>query len=79
MRFFFRSRQFKIILAVAAALIAVSVAFAVIGGRMSPQADIIGTVTAPFRSLAAKISGGISEFVSIYTEGEKLSLENAEL
>ena len=79
MRFFFRSRQFKIILAVAVALIAVSVAFAVIGGRMSPQADIIGTVTAPFRSLAAKISGGISEFVSIYTEGEKLSLENAEL
>ena len=79
MRFFFRSRKFKIILAVLAALIAVSVACAVIGGRMSPQADIAGTLTAPFRAVATKISGGISDFVGAYTDGEKLSLENAEL
>lgn len=79
MRFFFRSRKFKIILAVAAALIAVSVACAVIGGKMSPQANIAGTVTAPFRALATKISDGISDFVGAYTEGEELSLKNAEL
>ena len=46
MRFFFRSRGFKIIVAVAAALIAVSVIFAFVGSRMSPQADIMGTLTA---------------------------------
>lgn len=79
MRFFFRSRKFKIILAVLAALIAVSVACAVIGGKMSPQANIAGTVTAPFRALAAKISSGISDFVGAYTEGDRLALENAEL
>ncbi len=79
MRFFFRSRQFKIILAVTAALIAVSAACIIAGGRMSPQSDILGTITAPFRSLATKISNGVSEFVAIYTEGEELSLKNAEL
>lgn len=79
MRFFFRSRKFKIILAVCAALIAVSVACTVVGGRMSPQADIAGTITAPFKALATKLSNGISDFIGAYTEGEKLSLENAEL
>lgn len=79
MRFFFRSRKFKIILAILAALIAISVACAVVGGKMAPQANIAGTVTAPFRALATKISGGISDFIGAYTKGEKLSLENAEL
>lgn len=79
MRFFFRSRKFKIILAVLAVLIAVSVVFAAIGGKMSPQADIAGTISAPFRALATRISDGISNFVGTYTEGERLSLENAEL
>lgn len=79
MRFFFRSRQFKIILSIAVILIAVSIAFAVIGGRMSPQSDIAGTVTAPFRSIAEKISVSIGDFVSAYTNGEKLALENADL
>ena len=46
---------------------------------MAPQANIAGTVTAPFRALATKISGGISDFIGAYTKGEKLSLENAEL
>lgn len=79
MRFFFRSRKFKIILAIVAMLIAVSVVFAAIGGKMSPQADIAGTISAPFRALATRISDGISNFVGTYTEGERLSLENAEL
>lgn len=63
MRFFFRSRKFKIILAVFAALVAVSVVCAVIGGTMAPQANIIGTITAPFRSLATSISGAVSDFI----------------
>lgn len=79
MRFFFRSRKFKIILAVIAVLAAVSVACAVIGGTMAPQANILGTITAPFRSLAASISGAVSDFIETYTKGEELSLKNAEL
>ena len=79
MRFFFRSCQFKIIAAVFAALIVIAAVTAAVGGRMSPGANIFGTVTAPFRSLASKISGGISSFVEVYTEGEKLNIKNAEL
>ncbi|MEE1330497.1 MAG: hypothetical protein U0K18_04740, partial [Acutalibacteraceae bacterium] len=79
MRFFFRSRQFKVIAAVILILIIVSAVTAFVGGRMSPQADVVGTITAPFRSVASKISSGISDFVGAYTEGEKLSVENAEL
>lgn len=79
MRFFFRSRQFKIIAAIFAALIVIAAVTAAVGGRMSPGANIFGTVTAPFRSLASKISGGISSFVEVYTEGEKLNIKNAEL
>ena len=79
MRFFFRSRGFKIIVAVAAALIAVSVIFAFVGSRMSPQADIMGTLTAPFRSAAEKVTGAVSDFINAYSNGEQLALENAEL
>lgn len=79
MRFFFRSRQFKIIIAVFLIVIAVSVTFALIGTRMSPQTDIAGTIAAPFRTLATGASNIISDFIGAYNDGNKLMLENAEL
>ena len=79
MRFFFLSRQFKIILAVALSLIAVAVISTVIGLTMSPGANLIATVTAPFRLAATKLSGAVSDFVTAYQEGEQLMIENAEL
>ncbi|MBR7133703.1 MAG: rod shape-determining protein MreC [Clostridia bacterium] len=79
MRFFFRSRQFKIILLTVIVFIALSVIFALIGSRISPQADIMGTVTAPFRAAFTKISNGVSDFVSTYTAGNEMELKNAEL
>lgn len=79
MRFFFRSKQFKIILSILIALIAVSVIFSIIGSQLSPQANIVGTITAPFRSAVNGIWNGIEDFVSAYRDGNKLMLENAEL
>ena len=79
MRFFFRSRQFKIIVAVVTALIALSVLFALIGGSMTPGANIIASITAPFRSVATTVSEFASDFFSAYRDGEKLIQENAEL
>ena len=70
---------YAVLSAVFAALIVIAAVTAAVGGRMSPGANIFGTVTAPFRSLASKISGGISSFVEVYTEGEKLNIKNAEL
>lgn len=79
MRFFFRSRQFKIILLITVILIIISAVCAVIGSRMSPQSDIAGTLTAPFRSAVTKISNTVADFVSDYSDGEKLRLQNADL
>ena len=79
MRFFFASRQFKVILCVVLSLIAVSVLCIVIGGRISPQSDILGTVAAPFRAAGEKISGAVSDFVATINEGNDAMVKNAEL
>ncbi len=79
MRFFLRSRQFKIILAVLCAIIIFTTCFALIGRRMSPQTDIASTISAPFRSLFTSISGIVTDFFHNYNDGSKLSLENSEL
>ncbi len=79
MRFFFRSRQFKIIAIILVGLIALSVIFGAIGGNIAPQANIAGAIAAPFQKLAASISNGISDFFKVYSDGNELLLENAEL
>lgn len=79
MRFFFRSKQFKVILSVVLVLAIVAVACIIIGGRISPQADLGGTILAPFRTAYTKISQGISDIFAAYTEGSDALVENAEL
>lgn len=66
-------------MAVISVLLVVSIAFGVIGGRIAPQADLLGSIAAPFQSLGSKISNGISDFVSAYTKGDEIMLENAAL
>ncbi len=79
MRFFFKSRQFKIIVAVFCTVVIASLTFGIIGSKMAPHTDIAGIIAAPFRSLAAKIKNGISDISSAYNDGNSLMLENAEL
>ncbi len=79
MRFFLRSRQFKIILAIFCAVVLLTVSFALIGKRMSPQTDIGSMIASPFRVAFTRVSNVISDFFDNYNNGNKLSLENAEL
>ena len=79
MRFFFRSRQFKIILAVTLCLLVIGIVSALFGSRLSPQSDLIGTVTAPFRTAFVKISQGVEDFFSSFTEGNEALIRNSEL
>lgn len=79
MRFFFRSRQFKIIAVIFVLIIALAAVVAFAGGRIAPHADIAGTVAAPFQRLASGISGFFSDTARAYTDGNKMLLENAEL
>lgn len=79
MRFFFLSKQFKIIVVIVVALVAISVFSMLLGSRISPQSDILGTLTAPFKAAVTEVSNSISDFVSIYTEGNEAMLKNTEL
>ncbi len=79
MRFFFRSKQFKIIVAIFLIVVLLTTIFALVGRRMSPQTDIAGTLSAPFRSAATNISNAITDFLKAYRDGNELSLENTEL
>ncbi len=79
MRFFFRSRQFKVIISIILCLITVSVLCFFIGGRLSPQSDILGTVAAPFREAFTYISNSISDFSTALKDGNEAMLQNAEL
>ncbi len=79
MRFFLRSRQFKIILAVFCAVVLLTASFAIFAKRMSPQTDIAGTVAAPFRSFFTSVSNIVTDFFETYNSGSELSLENSEL
>ena len=79
MRFFFRSKQFKIILAVTLALIVVSVSCIMLGGRISPQANLAGTLIAPFRTAFSAISNGVEDFFSALSDGNATLIKNAEL
>lgn len=79
MRFFFRSKQFKIILAIFLSLVTVSVVFSIIGSQISPQSNIAGTLTAPLRSAVTSISNTVSDFFKSVSESNEIMLENTEL
>ncbi len=79
MRFFFRSRQFKIILTVAAGILALCIITGVVGGAIAPHSSVLGTVTAPFVSLAQEISDGVKGIVNTYKSGNELMFKNDEL
>ncbi len=79
MRFFFRSRQFKVILTILIALITLSVIFSIIGKSISPQSNIVGTITAPIRSAASAISTAFSNFSKNLDSNNQAMLQNTEL
>lgn len=79
MRFFLRSRRFKIICAVTAALLIVSIVIRIIGGTIAPHSSIIGAIAQPFRSVATFISNEINDFSTKLNEGAALLEENNKL
>lgn len=79
MRFFFRSRQFKIIAAVLAVLIAVSAVCVAVKGFVSPQTNVLGSLFSPIQSVAANISESIKSLRERMSDNNKLMLENEKL
>ena len=79
MRFFFRSKQFKIIVAVFLSIVILTIISAFFGAKMSPQSNIAGTIVAPFQKLVTDIKNGITDFNKAYSDGNALLIENSEL
>lgn len=82
MRFFLRSPQFKKAITIVAVVIALAVTAGLIGGYMSPQAGIIGSVAAPFQKLSNVIvdsfntvADNFKSAAAINNEKEKLQNE----
>lgn len=79
MRFFFRSRQFKIFLAVTAVIIALSILLTLLGSYISPQAGIGEALVAPFKKLAFSIKDSFDSFNTKMNKADEIVLENKEL
>lgn len=79
MRFFLRTRKFRISVSIIAAVLVFCIAVNVIGGILSPGSGLIGTIVAPFQEFATYISKGIDNLQKKYNEGNELLLENQRL
>ena len=66
MRFFFRSKQFKIILAVFLSVVVLTVSFRFIGHKMAPTANIAGAIVAPFQSMTKSVTEFFDNLFTIY-------------
>lgn len=75
MRFFFRSPQFKKAITIAVIVIALAITAGLIGGYMSPQAGIIGSIAAPFQKLSNIV---IDSFNSVAKNFESATVLNSE-
>lgn len=79
MRFFFRSRQFRIIITVFLVVLILSLSFAFAGSRMSPLTDAAAIITAPFRNAYTAVENEVKDFITAYKGGNDLMVKNAEL
>ena len=79
MRFFFRSRKFKISLACVALLIVFSLIANFAGGIIAPQSSFLGAISAPFQKLGTGIAQSVRDFSAKIKNNEAIILENAGL
>jgi len=86
LRFFLRSRKFKIMLASVAALLVVVIVVSLISNVSSPISSFLSTVTTPVQKAITSISQSITDFKktigdneSLQAEIDRLEVENAQL
>lgn len=79
MRYFFRSRKFKIISAVTAVVLTLTILAWVAGGVFAPQSSLSGVIIAPFQKIATSVSNGAKDFFQKFRDNETLIIEKSEL
>ena len=79
MRFFLRSPQFKKAMAIVAVVVALAITAGLVGGRMSPQAGVLGAVAAPFQQLGNAVAGAFGTIADNFKSAAKLNQEKESL
>ncbi len=79
MRFFFRSRKFKIILSVVAFILVITLITGIIGSSFSPQNSALGSITSSVEGFFQDISNSLSDFFSKFGANNEMMLENSSL
>ena len=75
MRFFFRSKNFKIFIAVLATVLVVTVTVSILSNVSSPISSFIGTVTTPLQKALTAFSNSVDDFKTSVGDNEKLMEE----
>lgn len=79
MRFFFRSRKFKIMLAVTACIIVLALTTWIVGSSFSPQNTVVGSVTTSVQNVITSCGNWFSDFFARFESNGELMLENSSL
>ena len=79
MRFFFKSRKFKIMASVTAVIVALAILARIAGGIIAPQAGVFGAVAAPFQKMFTGVSNFFEDLGKKFSDNEALILENSRL
>ena len=79
MRYFFKSRRFKIAAAILSVLILFSVIAQLAGGALSPQQSVLGSIISPFQSAFTSVSNFFKDLNRDINGSEELARENASL
>lgn len=86
MRFFLRSRKFKIMMASVASLLVVVIVVSLVSNVSSPISSFLSTVTTPVQKAITSVSGKIGDFKkklsdneALQSEIDRLESENAQL
>lgn len=79
MRFFFRSRKFKIMVTVVSIILVLSIVLTAVFGFSSPLSNLVGAITAPIQSFFTNIGDSISDFSAKLNDAETIMLKNEEL
>ncbi len=79
MRYFFKSRRFKIAAAILSFLIVISIIVRIVGGFITPQQSILGSIVAPFQTAFTSVSNYFKDLNRTMNGNEELAHKNAEL
>ena len=79
MRFFFRSKKFKVMLSITCAVLILALLAGIVGSSFTPQNGVIGAVTSSVTEFSKNCTDGIDSFFEKFEDNGNLIEENSSL